>query len=181
MSSNRCLPAPKPWNAWRSPGPRDRNPNLGSRAGRCGSGLNRSQWYLGHAQVIVEREVLVAVPAHVSDGVGSLALPQEVARGELWRNGRRAEDWDGRRRKGRRGNTARQADREGDRWWGVCVLMWERERERERAREPQLTYWEREREREREMEGGKEFNPERKRDREDNTKRKRWGEGENEN
>lgn len=47
--------------------------------------------YLVHVQVIREREVLVAVPAHVSDGVRSLALTQEVTRGELRGNGRRPE------------------------------------------------------------------------------------------
>jgi len=59
--------------------------------------LSRPAWlrYLVHAQVISEREVLVAVPAKVCDGVRSLALTEEVARRELWWDSRRAVDWEG--------------------------------------------------------------------------------------
>lgn len=41
-------------------------------------------WYLVHAQVISERQVLVSVPANMCDGVWSLALTEEIARRELW-------------------------------------------------------------------------------------------------
>lgn len=45
--------------------------------------VNVVLWYLVHAQVISERQVLVSVPANVCDGVGSLALTEEITRRKL--------------------------------------------------------------------------------------------------
>lgn len=44
---------------------------------------SESGWYLVHAQVISERQVLVAVPANMRDGVWSLSLTEQIARRKL--------------------------------------------------------------------------------------------------